>query len=373
MQAEACATKRLPLTIVGMAGYPGAEKERRFDPDELTAFVATIFRACDMDRVDAELLATTLVVADMRGCHSHGVLRVPDYVKKLRDEGVNPKGRPRVTEDRPSAVVVDADNAMGQIACTFAMQRAVIKARGMGLAATAVGGSNHCGALAYFAMQALEQGLVGLATTNALPTMAPWGGVDKIVGINPLAVAIPAGDEGPIVIDAAFSASSHGKVRIYDQKGLALPEGWAFDAEGRETTDPAAALTGLLRPIGDYKGVGLAVVMGVLSTALSGASYGTELGNMVDGPQAGKDGQFLLALDPAAFVDRDVFGERVDRVVRQIRESRRAQGCEKIYAPGELEALTEARYRADGIPLNDETIGDLSRCAKGLGLSPLGG
>lgn len=354
-----------------MAGYPGAEKERRFHPNELTKFVAGVFHACEMGRADAELLATTLVVTDLRGCHSHGVLRVPDYVKKLREEGIDPKGRPRVTEDRPSAIVVDGGNAMGQIACSFAMQRAVIKARGMGVAAAAVGGSNHCGALAYFAMQALEQGLIGLATTNALPTMAPWGGVDKIVGINPLAVAIPAGEEGPIVIDAAFSASSHGKVRIYDQKGLALPEGWAFDTEGRETTDPATALTGLLRPIGDYKGVGLAVVMGVLSTALSGAAYGTELGDMVDGPQAGKDGQFLLALDPAAFVDRDVFGERVDAVVRQIRESRRAEGCEKIYAPGELEALTEELYRAEGIPLNDETVSDLDHCADMLGLGPL--
>jgi len=352
-----------------MAGYPGAETERRFHFEELARFVASVFEACEMGAADARLLAETLAVADLRGCHSHGVLRVPDYVKKLREEGVDPKGRPRVVEDRPSAIRVDGRNAMGQISCQFAMQRAIIKARGTGVAAAAVGASNHCGALAYFAMQALEQGLIGLATTNALPTMAPWGGVDKIVGINPLAVAIPAGEEDPIVIDAAFSASSHGKVRIYDQKGLHLPAGWAFDAEGRETTDAAAALTGLLRPIGDYKGVGLAVVMGVLSTALSGAAYGTELGNMVDGPEAGRDGQFLLALDPAAFVDRDEFGARVDAVVRQIRESRKAESCERIYAPGELEASTEKRYRAEGIPLNAETIAGLNEAAAGFGLA----
>ena len=359
-----------------MAGYPGAERERRFARQELEDFVGRIFEECAMRASDAVLLTETLVVADLRGCHSHGVLRVPDYVAKFQTGGVDPRGEPQVTSERVGAIVVDGGNSMGQIGSALAMKRAIERARTTGIAAAAVRGSNHCGALAYFAMMALEENMIGLATTNALPTMAPWGGTDKIVGINPLAVAIPAGEEDPIVIDAAFSASSHGKIRIYQQKGLDLPEGWAFDAQGSPTADAAAAVDGLLRPIGDYKGVGLAVVMGVLSTALAGASYGTDSGNMIDGAFAGRDGQFLLAIGVEAFTDVAEFGQRVDKVIRQIRESGLAPGSDKVYAPGELEASTARRYAREGIPLNDETVAGLIRCAESLALGrelhPLG-
>ena len=144
--------------------------------------------------------------------------------------------------------------------------------------------------------------MVGLASTNALPTMAPWGGRDKIVGMNPFAAAFPAGSEPPIVLDTAFGATAHGKISgSISQKGHPIPEGWAYDAEGNATTDPAAAIAGLIQPVGQHKGIGLAVVMGMLSTLLSGASYGTELSDMIAGAKPGHDGHFFAALDIAAF------------------------------------------------------------------------
>src|SRR5688500_16212661 len=149
-------------------------------------------------------------------------------------------------------MVVDGGNSMGQIGAQFAMERVIERATTTGLAAAAIRGSNHCGAMAFFAMQALPHDMIGLATTNALPTMAPWGGAERLLGINPLGIAIPAGEELPIVYDAAFSATAHGKVRVYQQKGLTLPEGWALDREGRPTTDPALAIGGLLMPIGGF-------------------------------------------------------------------------------------------------------------------------
>jgi LDH2 family malate/lactate/ureidoglycolate dehydrogenase len=224
------------------------------------------------------------------------------------------------------------------------------------VAAVAIGGSNHCGAMAYCAMRGLAHDVIGIATSNALPTMAPWGGRDKILGINPLAVAIPAGAEPAVVFDAAFSGSSHGKIRVYQRKGLPIPDGWAFDVDGRPTNDAARAIAGLLQPIGGFKGTGLALVMGLLSTMLSGAAYGTELGDMVGRPRAGHDGHFVMALDVAAFEDMGRFKTRVDRVVRQIREGPRASGVERIYPPGHLELETEARYRREGIPLNAATV-----------------
>ncbi len=351
-----------------MSGYPVGEGERRVGAAALQGAVSAIFERCGMAAVDAGLLAETLVVADLRGVHSHGVLRVPEYVAKLRGGGVDPGGRPRIVTDSGGGLVVDGANSMGQIAAHYAMRQAIERARTNNVAVAVVRGSNHCGAMAFYAMEALPEEMIGLAATNALPTMAPWGGLDKIVGINPVAVAIPADEEPPIVFDAAFSGSSHGKIRVYQQKGASIPANWAFDSQGRPTTDPAEALKGLLQPIGEHKGVALAMVMGVLSALLSGASYGTELGNMVDGPNPGHDGHFFLALKIAAFEQPERFRQRVDGIIRQIRNSRRAEGVERLYSPGEVEAETEARYRREGIPLTGETLGAMASFAKWLGL-----
>jgi LDH2 family malate/lactate/ureidoglycolate dehydrogenase len=346
--------------------------ETRIDPGALVQTVQAVFARCGMGATDAHLLADSLVFADLRGVHSHGVLRVPEYVKKLTVGGVNPAGRPWVARARGACLVVDGDNSMGQIAAHFAMAQAIARAEAHGIAAAAIRGSNHCGAMAYFAMQALPHDMIGIATTNALPTMAPWGGADKILGINPLGIAIPAGEEIPIVYDAAFSGSSHGKIRIYQQKGLTLPDGWAMDKNGVPTTDPAAAIDGLLTPIGGFKGTGLALIMGVLSSMLSGAAYGTELGDMVDGPRAGQDGHFVAAIQVEAFEDVARFKQRVDAAIRQIHASRRAPGVERLYAPGAPEHLRAEEYRRQGIPLNAVTLDDLRRAAAEVGVEVSG-
>jgi LDH2 family malate/lactate/ureidoglycolate dehydrogenase len=343
--------------------------EVRIDARALLATVQAIFAACGMPGDPAHLLADSLVFADLRGIHSHGVLRGPEYVAKLTTGGVDPRGQPRIVRAVGACLVVDGNNSMGQIGAHFAMQEVIARAQEHGIAAAAIRGSNHCGAMAYFAVQALAHDMIGIATTNALPTMAPWGGAEKILGINPLGVAIPAGEEQPIVYDAAFSGSSHGKIRIHQQKGISLPEGWALDPMGRPTTDPAAALDGLLMPIGGFKGTGLALIMGILASMLSGAAYGTELGNMVDGPQPGRDGHFVAAIQVAAFEEVARFKGRVDEAIRQIHACRTAPGFDRIYAPGELEADRVADYTAHGIPLNEVAVADLRRAAETVGVA----
>ena len=321
-----------------------------------------------MSPTDAQLLADSLVQADLGGIHSHGVLRVPEYVKKLTVDGVDPRGRPRVVRAVGGCMVVDGGNAMGQVAVSFAMERAIEKAEEHGIAAAAVRGSNHCGAMGYYAEMAAGRDLIGLATTNALPTMAPWGGAERLLGINPLAVAIPAGAEHPIVFDGAFSGSAHGKIRVYQQKGLPIPEGWATDFDGRPTTDAAIAIEGLLLPIGGFKGAALAMVMGILSSMLSGAAYGTELGDMARGPTPGLDGHFVAAISVAAFEDVGRFKARVDAAIRQIHDARRAPGVDRLFAPGEPEALRREQYVREGIPLNEVTLADLRAAAGALGV-----
>jgi LDH2 family malate/lactate/ureidoglycolate dehydrogenase len=208
--------------------------------------------------------------------------------------------------------------------------------------------------------------MIGFAATNALPTMAPWGGAERLLGINPVAIALPAGGELPVVYDAAFSASSYGKIRVYHQEGRTLPDGWALDRDGRPTTDPAAAIEGLLQPIGGFKGVGLAMVSGMLASFLSGASYGLELGNMEAGPRPGEDGHLVGAVRVNAFEDVARFKARVDAAVRQIHAYRLAPGFDRIYAPGELEALNQEAYTQEGIPLNAAIRADLSTVAGSL-------
>jgi LDH2 family malate/lactate/ureidoglycolate dehydrogenase len=352
-----------------VAEYPGAERERRFAFETVSSVVGDIFRACGMSGPDATLLADSLAQADLRGIHSHGVMRVPDYVEKLLGGGVDPAGRPRLVRERAGALVVDGGNSMGQIGAAFAMRAAIERARTTGVAFAAVGGSNHCGALDYWVRMAIAENMIGLAATNALPTMAPWGGTDKIVGLNPIGIGIPAGEEPPFVLDVALGATAHGKMRIYKQKGEPIPEGWAFDEQGRPTTDVDRALAGLIQPIGQHKGIGLAMAMGILSTLLSGAGYGTESGNMVDGAVAGADGHWFAAIDVAAFEEPDRFRARMDEVVRQYHASPAAPGFTRTWVPGHLEAAIEARHRREGIPLNEETISGIVQAAGRVGAS----
>ncbi len=352
-----------------MAVYPKSETDRVVAVAELLSVTTTIFAATGMSDADAGLLAETLVHSDRRGVHSHGVIRVPDYVKKLTVDGVDARGEPTLVSQRAGALVIDGGNALGQIGGTFAMDLAINAARNNGIAFAALRGSNHCGALDWYTLRAVEAGMIGLAGTNALPTMAPWGGVDKIVGINPLSVALPGGEGPPFVLDFAFGATAHGKIRVYHQKGADIPPDWAFDAEGSPTTDAAKALTGLIQPIGGHKGVALGMAIGMLSSLLSGAAYGTESGNMVDGAVAGVDGQFFIAIDVGAFTDLKTFGARADGIREQVYGSRRRSGVERLYLPGDIETSFEERAVTEGtITLPAQTLEDIKAEARRLGV-----
>ncbi len=346
--------------------YKETESDKRIDADALRQLVNNIFVRCNMLATDAALLSDSLVEADLRGVHSHGVFRVPDYVHKLTKGGVNPQGKPFVAKDSGACMVVDGDNSMGQLGMHFATTHAIERAQTTGIAAVAVRGSNHGGAMAYFAMQALPHDMIGIATTNALPVMAPWGGRERLVGINPIGVAVPAGDESPIVYDAAFAATAHGKVRVFQQKGLRLPEGWAMDNDGNPTTDPAEAITGLLLPIGGFKGTGLAMIMGILSSMLSGAAYGTELNAPEGGVRPGVDGHFVAVIRVDAFEDVRVFKQRVDTAIRQIHACKLAPGFDRTYAPGEMEFETKVKYVRAGVPLNLVTREEIVSAADSL-------
>ena len=361
-----------------MSSYPIDEAERRFSYSELCEQVANIFRCADMRQAHAEVLTTSLVEADLHGIHSHGVMRVLDYVGRLSPVtrvadlsgvrgGVNPRGQPFIERDAGALLRIDGDNSMGQIGITLATQTAIERARDTGIAFVAVGNSNHCGALFWYVQQIVSADMIGIASTNALPTMAPTGGAGRIVGMNPLGIGIPADRNPAFLMDSAFAACARGKIQVYAQKGVPLPAGWALDARGAPTTDPHAALEGLIRPVGEYKGINVAMALGVMSSLMSGAGYGTRLGDLPDGPIAGQDGHFVIALDIAKLTELATFKREMDDIIDEIHNVPRADGVERLYCAGELELETARAYGRDGIPLNDETVATVRAAAARVG------
>ena len=211
-------------------------------------------------------------------------------------------------------------------------------------------------------------GMIGIVGSNALPTMAPIGGIDKIVGMNPISFAAPRAGGRPVVLDLALGATAHGKIRVYRQKDMPIPQGWATDADGNPTTNAGKALDGLIQPVGQHKGIALAMMVGILSTLLSGASYGTKLGNMVDGARSGHDGQFFMVIDIAAFVPLDDFELALTDIVDEVHNSRPKQVGQALLTPGDMESRFEAEYAAAGILLPSETVQDIVRVAAELSL-----
>src|SRR5688500_15765971 len=271
---------------------------RLISADELRSRVAGIFSRLTLPDDDARVVADHLVEADLRGVHSHGVIRVPTYVQQLRDGKLNPRPNVRIVVDNGAQVTVDGDDAMGQLAAFRANEIAIERGRQHGMAGVALRRSGHAGAMAYYPLRAIEHGLIGFATTNAGINMPPTGGTKKLVGNNPFAMAVPTGRDWPMVLDMATSVVAGGKLDVARSKGESIPLGWARDADGNPTTDPVAARAGSLEPVGGHKGLALAVMLDVLAGVLSGGRFGGMLG--VDSDQGGM-AQFFLTIDVTRF------------------------------------------------------------------------
>ena len=349
--------------------------------DALQDFATRCFVAAGLAVHDAELVADTLIAAELRGVTSHGLVRLPVYLGNLKDGLVDARAEPALVADAPAVALVDGKRAMGQVASKFGMDLAIARAREHGIGAVAVRNSNHFGAGAYWAMLALPEQMIGVALTNGASAMAPTGGVTALLGNNPIAVASPAGSELPIVLDMAQTMVARGWIKLAAMRGQPLPNGWAQDAQGRPTTDPAAALDGSLLPIGGYKGYGLSVVVELLTAALSGAAMGPALENMGFTAGAHEEarypvhevggtgtGHFFAAIDIARFMPLDAYAARVDALVRTMKASQLAEGVEAILLPGEREFSTERSRRAEGLPLSEEVAAELRAASELTGV-----
>jgi LDH2 family malate/lactate/ureidoglycolate dehydrogenase len=330
--------------------------------DDLRRRVARILAAVGVPDADATIAATHLVEADLRGVHSHGTIRVPTYVRELRSGATNPRPVVRLVIDHGAQVTVDGDNGLGMVVAHRANDVAIARGKEHGMAAIAIRGSNHCGTMAYYTTRAVADGLIAIATTNAGINMTPSGSSEKLVGNNPISIAVPSRRPWPLVLDMATSLVAGGKLDVARARGEAIPLGWARDADGNPTTDPALGRAGSLEPVGGPKGYGLAVMLDILAGVLSGGRFGSGLG-------APGSAQFLLVLDVRRFMGLDAFFERIDALVDQLHGGARLPGVDRIIVAGELEYELQIARERDGIPLDVPVLDGLATVERELGLA----
>jgi LDH2 family malate/lactate/ureidoglycolate dehydrogenase len=326
----------------------------------LMEFCQQAFQKAGMNAEDSRVVADILVSANLRGVDSHGVMRVPPYIRRLLDGGANPSPRIRAMRRGPSFVRLDGDRGLGLVVSVHAMKEAIALASQSGVGVAAVFNSDHFGAAAYYAMLALKHDMIGVAMTNAAAVMALWGGKTPFMGNNPIAVAVPCGTELSIVLDMAVSKVAGGKVRLAVKKGTKIPFEWIIDKDGMPTDDPKEfEAGGTLLPLG-IKGYGLGVIVEVLCGILSGARILSEIPLwFANTAEPVGVGHFMMAINVDSFLPIQEFKDRVDQLVRRIHSAPRALDVDRIYLPGEIEHLSERKRKAEGIPVPEAVYRDL--------------
>lgn len=323
----------------------------------LTETIAATFAAVGLSPEGASTVAESLVDADRRGIPSHGAMLVPMYVDRIRNGSVTTREKAEVVLDAGAVAVLDAHHTLGQLTGDQAMALAVGKAKDYGVGAVAVRRAFHFGGAFRYVQAATQAGCVGVAAANTRPLMPAPGGAGPVIGNNPLAFGVPNGEGEPIVLDMALSEAALGKIRLAASEGRAIPETWATDAEGEPTTDPEAAIAGMLLPIGGPKGYGLALIVDVLTGVLSGGQSGAGVKGLYADTSVPNDcAHFFLALDVGSFGDPQGFAERLHELANQVTSSPRAPGTERLLLPGQLEAERFAEAAEYGVAVDSSTL-----------------
>jgi L-2-hydroxycarboxylate dehydrogenase (NAD+) len=337
------------------------------------ALIADALAAVGLPAADAARCAELMSEADLTGADGHGIFRLPQYVRRLNAGGFNKRPNITVSRTARATALVDGDNGMGHLVMSRAASEAIAMAREAGVAWVGVRGSNHAGPAGLYAEMPATAGMIGLyaAVANA-NHMAAWGGADLLLGTNPLAIAVPTG-AAPLVFDMATSIVAYGTVKKYALRGLRMPEGWFVDAAtGASITDPAKSAAGVLQPMGEYKGSGLALMIGLVAGVLNGAAFGRDVIDFnADDDSATNTGHCIVAVDIARFVPPETFTAEVDRHLRDLRGSRLLPGFDAIRLPGERRAACRDERSRDGVPVPAPLLAQLDKLAAELQIKPL--
>jgi LDH2 family malate/lactate/ureidoglycolate dehydrogenase len=350
----------------------------------LFSFVSAVFLKMGCTEEHAHLAADVLLSADIRGVDSHGVARLSGYIRLWEAARINATPHVRIVHETPSTAVIDGDGGLGLVVAPFAMEVAIEKANKVGTGWVSVKNSNHFGIAGYHAMMALEQEMIGIAMTNASALVAPTFSIEKMLGTNPIAVAIPANEEPPFVADFATTTASNGKLEILQRKNAEAPFGWVQDKDGFATSNANALKEGgAMLPLGgdrehgSHKGYALGSIVDIFSAVLSGASYGpwappfpAYVPMPVDMPGEGL-GHFFGVMRVDAFRPAEDFKQHMDNWIRRFRSAKPAPGHKKVLIPGDVEREMEATRRETGIPLLKAVVEDLKRVGEKMDIPPL--
>ena len=352
----------------GEAKSAGPEDGRRFSPEDLLSYSCAVLERLDLPPEDARQVAGCLLLAELRGVESHGLVRLPVYARRIQAKVV--KARPSITvESRyAAAALVDGDNGLGPVVGCRAMDEALDLAEKCGAGFVGVRCSNHFGAAAFYVERALARRCIGCAISNAPPNMAAFGGRERFLGTNPMAVAIPAGEEMPVVFDASSSVVARGKIIMAAHRNLPIPEGWAIDPDGRPTTDAPTALAGAVLPFGGPKGSAISFIIDIFSGVLTGAAFALHLNTLENLKAVQNLGHVFAAYRTDMFLPAGEFARRMDEILRMLKAAAPVPGVPRVLAPGELEFATEARNRKLGILLSQEVAGQLSHLGGEVGV-----
>ncbi|MDK2877411.1 MAG: hypothetical protein PWR06_127 [Thermoanaerobacteraceae bacterium] len=328
--------------------------------DLLRQYCKELFVASGMPEDEAYINADNLVEANLTGVDSHGVSRMAIYLKRIREGVVNPVCRLKTVQDYKATAAYDACNSMGAVASYKVMKIAIEKARQYGVAFITVKNSNHFGTAAYFAKMAINEGMIGIASTNGPARMAPWGGRDPYFGTNPFAVAVPAGKEFPVIADMATSVVARGKIILAAKNNKEIPDYWALDKNGEKTTNAQAALEGTVLPFGGPKGSAIALLIDVMAGVLAGAAFGRYVKDMyADFENPTGTGHFFGAINIESFVPLQEFKNNMDKMIRDVKKNTPAKGVEEIFLPGEIELRKREKRLKEGIPITIPVLNEL--------------
>jgi len=339
----------------------------------LSEFIKHCFIAVEFPEAHAAKCANLMAKADLIGQDGHGVFRLPQYINRINNGGLNKNPDIKTIEDRTAMALLDGDNGMGHLVMSHAAELAMEKAVKSGIAWVGARHSNHAGPASLYAMMPLEKDMIGIyvavGSANHLP---PWGGTEMLLSTNPIAVAIPAANNPPIVLDMATTVAAYGKVKTAAQRGEQMPEGWMIDREGKPLTDPNKASDGFLLPIGGPKGYGLSLVFGILAGTLNGAAFGKDVVDFnADSKSVTNTGHFVIALDINAFTDPAQFKTGMDKVWKEMKSSPTLPGVDEIRIPGERLASVTMQNSKNGIPISDALQTTLSTLANQLNVAPM--
>ena len=342
--------------------------------DDLLNFVRKAYECAGVPSDEAEIVSKLLIGADLRGVESHGVTRLPIYIKRLQKQFVRKKCTIEVVRQKGATAFLTANGSMGHLVAHKAMLQTIDLAESHGIGFVSVKDSGHFGVAGLFPAMALEKDMIGYVCSNSAPMMAPFGGRNRIIGNNPLSYAFPADKKLPVIVDFSCSVVSSGKLILTRKKGEEIPLGWAVDKNGKPTTDPYEGYEGggSLAYVGSHKGYGLALTHEILTALITGGKWTQNIKSLYEEDKSGIQGtcHSFIVIDPECFVGIEEFKRSMDEYIDSIKNSPNAEGVDEILMPGEIEDRCEKEQLNNGIRLSSNTLDDLSTLANGLSIDP---